>query len=113
MEQLNVNVVKCFTAPSMHPLGLPRGIPTPAKPSGQECSLCPCSPQPEHPKAPFPSSRGDRGDQASGCVPVLAHRCQGRSDPLAMQGSLASVVSKGALEHVAVLFAQEQPGAPG
>lgn len=69
--------------------------------------------EPEHPKGLFPSSMGDGGDQASGCVPVVASRCQGRSDSLAMQGSVAPAVSKGTLEYVAVLFAQEQPGPPG
>lgn len=64
------------------------------------------------PKELFPSSMGHAGDQASGCVPVVASRCQGR-DSLAMEGSGASAVSNGTLEHVAVLFAQEQPGAPG
>lgn len=65
------------------------------------------------PKGLFPSSVGDGGDQARGCLPVVASSCQDRSDSLAMQGSVAPAVSKGTLEHVAVLFAQEQPGAPG
>lgn len=67
-----------------------------------------------HPKGLFQQRGGWRGPgQASGCVPVVASRCQGRGDSVAIQGSVVSAVSKGTLENVAVLFAQEQPGAPG
>lgn len=117
MEQFNV-----FPPPPGPPMGMasPRVSPPQQSPQGKTLrvltqSLLPLSLNGlgVHPKGLFPSSIGDGCDQASGCVPMVASRCQGRSDSLAMQGSVASAVSKGTLEHVTVLFAQEQPGAPG
>lgn len=54
-----------------------------------------------------------------GLVPVqlwlrsrpIVGRCQGRGGSLALQGSVASAMSKETLEHVAVLLAQQQPAA--
>lgn len=39
------------------------------------------------------------------CSQPGASRCHGRGDSLAIQGSMASAMSKETLEHVAVLFA--------
>ena len=68
------------------------------------------------PKVQFSSSTGYGGRRAGARAalatqPARCRQVPGRGGSLAVQDSVASAMSKETLEHIAVLFAQQQPAA--